>query len=66
MKHKPIKIVVLDACRNSNVPIALANSRSEDVRGFTPIAGLKSFEEYIVNSTQPNKVAYNDGLFAKY
>ncbi|MGX7689502.1 caspase family protein [Flectobacillus roseus] len=61
------KIVVLDACRNSNVPIALANSRSEDVRGFTPIAGLKSFGgTYIVNSTQPNKVAYNDGLFAKY
>ncbi len=61
------KIIVLDACRNSNVPIALANSRSEDVRGFSPITGIKSFGgTYIVNSTQPNRVAYNDGLFAKY
>lgn len=61
------KIIVLDACRNSNVPIALANVRAEDVRGFSPIAGIKSVGgTYIVNSTQPNKVAYNDGFFAKY
>lgn len=60
------KIVVLDACRNDGVVVAVANARNfGGERGFSTIAGVKATGAYIVNSTQPNKGAANNGLFAK-
>lgn len=61
------KIVVLDACRNDGVLVALSNTRgSEGERGFSAIANVKTTGAYIVNSTQPNKGASNNGLFARH
>ena len=60
------KIVVLDACRNDGVIVAVANTRNfGEERGFSTIASVKATGAYIVNSTQPNKGAANNGLFAK-
>lgn len=62
------KIIVLDACRNEAFPVLSADSRGDELRGFSPIMGVsvaKGVGTYIVNATQANQTAANDGIFAK-
>lgn len=62
------KIVVLDACRNEGFPVTNSTSRDAGTRGFStllPVADSGIIDTFVVNATQPNQTAQNNGLFAK-
>lgn len=62
------KIIVLDACRNEGFPVTNSSTRDAGTRGFStllPVADSGIIDTFLVNATQPNQTAQNNGLFAK-